>query len=81
MGKKPLRSFEGGEAYGDSIHKIGHGFKVDQSDLNHIKELNLVNYDLGYEMVKNTWDVPKPSLVVSIQHGTHGYSRHFQINK
>ena len=52
MGKKPLRSFEGGEAYGDSIHKIGHGFKVDQSDLNHIKELNLVNYDLGYEMVK-----------------------------
>lgn len=52
MGKKPLRSIEGGQMYSDSIHKIGHGFKVDQSDYNAIEELNLVNVDMAMEMTK-----------------------------
>lgn len=50
--KKPLRSFEGGEAYGDSIHKIGHGFKVDQDDIDNVIELNLIGGDIAYQMVK-----------------------------
>lgn len=47
MGKKPLRSFEGGAFYQDSMPKIGHGFNFDQGDLNKIKELNLVNTDMA----------------------------------
>ena len=50
--KKPLRSFEGGKAHGDSIHKIGHGFKVDQDDIDNIIELNLIGGDIAYQMVK-----------------------------
>ena len=45
--KKPLRSFEGGAAYQDSMPKIGHGFNFDQGDLNAIKELNLVNTNMA----------------------------------
>lgn len=52
MGKKPLRSVEGGQMYSDSIHKIGHGFKVGQDDYNAIEEMNLVNVDMGMEMTK-----------------------------
>lgn len=51
-GKKPLRSVEGGAGYGDSLHKIGHGFKVDQSDINHIKELNLVDTAMATRMME-----------------------------
>lgn len=52
MSKKPLRSFEGGRAYEDSMHKIGHGFNFNQSDLNTIEELNLVNTDMAVEAAK-----------------------------
>ena len=52
MSKKPLRSIEGGKSYSDSIHKIGHGFQIDQSDMNAIEELNLVNLNMAAEMVK-----------------------------
>lgn len=45
--RKPLRSFEGGAMYSDSMPKIGHGFNFDQSDINKIKELNLVNANLA----------------------------------
>lgn len=51
-GKKPLRSIEGGEVYSDSIHKIGHGFAISQADLNAIDEMNLVNANVGEQMVK-----------------------------
>jgi len=47
MGEKPLRSFEGGAGYVDSLPKIGHGFVFDQSDLNNIEELNLVDADMA----------------------------------
>lgn len=56
MGKKPLISTEGGTTYSDSIHKIGLGFKVDQSDMNNIEEMNYVNTNLATEMLK-VWDV------------------------
>ena len=56
MGKKPLISTEGGSTYSDSIHKIGLGFKVDQSDMNNIEEMNYVNTNLATEMLK-IWDV------------------------
>lgn len=52
MGKKPLRSVEGAQSYSDSIHKIGHGFKIDQSDMNAIEEMNLVDVNMATEMVK-----------------------------
>lgn len=52
MGKKPLRSFEGGRAYQDSMPKIGHGFNFDQGDLNKIDELNLVNTDMSLEAAR-----------------------------
>jgi len=44
---KPLRSFEGGAMYGDSMPKIGNSFKYDQGDLNAIEELNLVDTDMS----------------------------------
>lgn len=47
MSKKPIRSFEGGASYEGSMPKIGNAFNFDQSDLNKIKELNLVNTDLS----------------------------------
>lgn len=43
MSKKPLRSFEGAAQSKGSIPKIGHGFKFDQADMNHLDELNLVD--------------------------------------
>lgn len=49
-GKKPLRSLEGAELYGDSIHRIGHGFKLSEQDLNKIENMNLVNDDIGYRI-------------------------------
>lgn len=52
MSKKPLRSFEGGRSYEDSMHKIGHGFNFNQADLNAIDELNLVNTDMAVEAAK-----------------------------
>ena len=51
-GKKPLRSFENDSLYTDSIHKIGHGFAVTQSDINTIKELNLINPNIGDRMLE-----------------------------
>ena len=51
-GKKPLRSIEGGELYSDSIHKIGHGFAMSQTDINAIDEMNLLNVDYGEQMVE-----------------------------
>lgn len=45
--KKPLRSFEGGTTYQDSMPKIGHGFNYNQGDLNAIEELNLVDSDMA----------------------------------
>ena len=51
-GKKPLRSLEGAELYGDSIHKIGHGFKLSEQDLNKIENMNLANSDIGYRIAK-----------------------------
>ena len=41
--KKPLRSFESGNSYVDTMVPIGHGFTYSQIDLNDILELNLVN--------------------------------------
>lgn len=52
MDKKPLRSTEGAKSFDYSMPKIGHGFKVDQSDINYIEELNLVNTEMGFEMTK-----------------------------
>lgn len=52
-GEKPLRSFEGGETYGDSIHKIGHGFMVTEEDIDKINEMNLVNPDIGYRIARD----------------------------
>ena len=46
-GKKPLRSTEGGELYTGSIPKIGHGFKIDQADINFFKELGQVEGDVN----------------------------------
>lgn len=62
MGKKPLISTEGGKVYSDSIHKIGQGFKVDQSDINHIEEMNLVSGDLATEMLK-TYDLRATTVI------------------
>lgn len=50
--KKPLRSTEGAQKHDYSMPKIGHGFKVDQSDINYIEELNLVNTDMGDQILK-----------------------------
>jgi len=47
MSKKPIRGFEGGATYQDSMPKIGNSFNYDQGDLNKIKELNLVNTDMS----------------------------------
>ncbi len=52
MGQKPLRSFDGAALYSDSVHKIGHGFSITQSDLDDIREMNLVNMDLAKEIAK-----------------------------
>lgn len=68
MGKKPLRSVEGGQSYSDSIHKIGHGFKVDQSDLNAIEEMNLVNVDMAAEMVKKY--INRANMIIGGFHAT-----------
>ncbi|WAX17120.1 hypothetical protein PF672P1_00062 [Parabacteroides phage PF672P1] len=54
MGVKPLRSATGQSGYSDSIHKIGHGFKVDQADLNYFEELNLVNNNMS-DMILETY--------------------------
>lgn len=62
MGKKPLISTEGGNTYSDSIHKIGQGFKVDQADINHIEEMNLVDSDLAREMLK-TYDLRATTVI------------------
>lgn len=51
--KKPLRSFEGAQMYGDSIHKIGHGFKIDEEDINKIEEMNFVNEDVGFRIARD----------------------------
>jgi len=45
--RKPIRSFEGGAMYGDSMPKIGNSFKFDQGDLNKIEEMNLVDTDMA----------------------------------
>lgn len=68
MGKKPLRSIEGGQMYSDSIHKIGHGFKVDQSDYNAIEELNLVDVNMSMQMTQKYMN--RANMVVGGFHAT-----------
>lgn len=50
--KKPLRSIEGALKQEGSMPKIGHGFKVDQSDINFVNELNLVDVDMAFKMTE-----------------------------
>lgn len=45
--RKPIRSFEGGAEYEDSMPKIGHAFNFSQADINKIEELNYVNQDMA----------------------------------
>ena len=67
-GQKPLRSFEGAELYSDSVHKVGHGFKVDQADVDALREMNLVNMDLATEIAKKYWN--RATAVVGGFHAT-----------
>lgn len=67
-GQKPLRSFEGAELYSDSVHKVGHGFKVDQADVDALREMNLVNMDLATEIAKKYWS--RATAVVGGFHAT-----------
>lgn len=67
-GQKPLRSFEGAELYSDSVHKVGHGFKVDQADVDALREMNLVNMDLAAEIAKKYWN--RATAVVGGFHAT-----------
>ena len=68
QGKKPLRSLEGAELYGDSIHRIGHGFKLSEEDLNKIENMNLVNDDIGYRIARDYFN--KASKLIGGFHAT-----------
>jgi hypothetical protein len=67
-GVKPLRSLEGASVYSDSIHKIGHGMKMSQTDLTDIMEMNLVDANIGQMLTERY--MRKANMLVGGFHAT-----------